>query len=231
MLEKAYYKAVRDNMSEVCAFRCANYDDVAKERKPHLTALKVDSLPKNRPFSSGQVQNNLFFMFIGWAWDKLFLRSFVLNHGLKFQEQRTANDMYFTFAALLKAQKITLLNEELAIHRRNIGSALSVTRELSWDNFYNALMAVKRELQSMGVFRTYEQKFINYALHSVLWNLDSLSADIAAKLFDKLISEWFAHLGIKGHSAGYFSSKGEFAQYEKIMHFNVGEYGKYKASK
>ena len=43
---------------------------------------------------------NVFRVFVGWAWDKLFERKFVEENHLKFQELRTSNDMLFVFSAI-----------------------------------------------------------------------------------------------------------------------------------
>ena len=44
--------------------------------------------------------DNIFKVFVGWAWDKLYNREWVLSRDLWFQEQRTSNDMLFVFSAV-----------------------------------------------------------------------------------------------------------------------------------
>lgn len=160
---------------------------------------------------------------MGWAWDKLYKKSFVLNNNLEFQDQRTTNDMYFVFASLLKASRITILDELVYYHRRNDPNSLSNTRELSWKCFYNALIKVRNELKQMQIYDEYEQDFINYALHSCLWNFNTLHEPTAEKLFHKLRNEWFASLDIPGHDANYFTNKNEYKQYMDLLNIPLDD--------
>ena len=75
-----------------------------------------------------------------------------MKHNLKFQEQRTSNDMLFVFSALVLAKRITYLDTVLAHQRRNNGESLSNTREKSWFCFYNALTALRDVLKEKGLY-------------------------------------------------------------------------------
>ncbi|MCM1167685.1 MAG: hypothetical protein NC401_16995, partial [Ruminococcus sp.] len=101
--------------------------------------------------------------------------------------------------------------------RRNVSGSLSATREKSWECFYNALCEVRRELREMGVFEKYERDFVDYALHSCLWNLNSLGEKAGIALYDKLKSEWFKELGIVDAPAEWFRFKDEYRQFCEIM--------------
>ena len=57
---------------------------------------------------------NIFKVFVGWAWDKLFERKFVEENHLKFQQIRTSNDMLFVFSALAFAQRMEIVDLVLA---------------------------------------------------------------------------------------------------------------------
>lgn len=62
----------------------------------------------------------MFKVFVGWTWDKLFEREFVLKYQLKFQEQRTSNDLLFVFTAVVLAERTEVEEEVLAHQRRGI---------------------------------------------------------------------------------------------------------------
>ena len=53
----------------------------------------------------------------GWAWDKLFRADFIKHNKLLFQSGRTANDGYFVYMALAKANVITKLDKFLVNQR------------------------------------------------------------------------------------------------------------------
>jgi hypothetical protein len=168
------------------------------------------------PFSYRQLTGNVFLSFVGWAWDKLFRRSFVLEHQLRFQEQRTTNDMLFVFSALVCARRIAAIQDVLAHQRRGSGDTLSVTREKSWHCFYNALLALRERLIAENVYWELEKDFINYSLHFSLWHLNSLAEPSHTLLKQKLLGEWFAELGIAGKPESYFYNLSEYTQYQKL---------------
>lgn len=179
------------------------------------TILRED-LPPYMPFSYRQLTGNVFLSFVGWAWDKVYRRSFVESRNLLFQEQRTTNDMLFVFSALVTARRIAVVDQVLAHQRRGSGDSLSVTREKSWHCFYDALTALKERLVQENVYWELEKDYINYALHFCLWHLNSLEEPSHSKLRQKLVEEWFEALGILGKPEHYFWSREEYAQYKKL---------------
>lgn len=179
--------------------------------------LRTADIPPYMPFSYRQLTDNVFKTFVGWAWDKLYRRSFVLEHDIWYQEQRTTNDMLFVFTALVTAKRIAIVNKVLAHQRRGGGESLSVTREKSWHCFYDALTALRQRLESEDIFWELEKDYINYALHFCLWNLNTLAEPTHQLLQNKLVNEWFEALGIKGKPESYFYNRGEYAQYQKLM--------------
>lgn len=216
MLEQAYNKA-----ESVCAdfvVVCSDQYHMDKQKFVDVPwVVRMKDIPPYEPFTYRQLAGNVFKTFVGWAWDKLYLRSFVLEHELWFQEQRTSNDMLFVFSAIVTAKRIAVVNEVLAHQRRGGQGTLSVTREKSWHCFYDALTALKKRLQNEGIFWETEQDFINYALHFSLWNLNTLKEPTHQMLKDKLCAEWFETLGINGKSESYFYDKKEYQQYQELI--------------
>lgn len=178
--------------------------------------IRRQDLPPYMPFSYRQLTDNVFLSFVGWAWDKLFRRSFVQAQELYFQEQRTTNDMLFVFSALVTAKRIAVVDKVLAHQRRGGSESLSVTREKSWHCFYDALTGLKERLERENIFWELERDFVNYALHFSLWHLNSLAEPTRTTLENKLREEWFAELGITDKPEGWFTSREEYAQYKKI---------------
>lgn len=223
MLEKAYNKAVADN-ADICVYKTLFFDDLTKRTYACNYSLRLSQLPEHRPFSVIDIQGNPLKAFMGWAWDKLYRRSFVLNNLLRFQEHRTTNDLLFVFASVIKAGKITTVNTPLITHRLNNPSSLSATRYLSWECCYYALLALRDELYKAGQYSLYENHFINYALHFVIWNLNNLDHKAGALLFRKLKEGWFEELKISGKESDCFHDKNEYNYYTKIMSVDYEEY-------
>ncbi len=216
MLKLAYYKAKHTN-ADICIYKAYLYDNLTDNYEINTWSIKENKLPKKTVFNRNDINSNIFKNIMGWAWDKLYKKSFVLNNKLQFQDQRTTNDMYFVFASILNATRIVILNKPLYYQRRNVPTSLSNSREISWDCFYYALKKVQKEIKDLKLSEKYNQYFINYALHSCLWNLNSLREPVAKKLFEKLRKEWFKSLGINEQDENYFDNKIEYNQYKEIM--------------
>ena len=223
MLEKAVEK-IEEDQADFVVFRCDQYLNDRKEFKKVRYTLKEQTLPPYVPFNIWQITSNVFRTFVGWAWDKLYSRDFVMRNQLFFQEQRTSNDMLFVFTALVLAKKITYLDEILAHQRRNDAGSLSNTREKSWFCFHDALCALKTALKEYDLYDELERDFINYALHFSLWNLNTITGACYDTLYDKLRREWFQEFGITDHGEEYFDDPKEYRQFREIMQYTSEEY-------
>ena len=216
MLEKAYDLAEKDQ-ADFVAYKSDQYHTDKNQFVLVNWVIRENEIPPYHPFNHRQMTGNVFKVFVGWAWDKLFLKEFVDKYHLTFQEQRTSNDMLFVFSAVALAKKISVVPVVLAHQRRDAKDSLSKTRENSWDCFYHALTALRDKLREEGLYEELEKDYINYALHFSLWNYNTLSEPTKTKLKEKLKSEWFKELGIEGKNKEYFYIKQEFEQYQQIM--------------
>lgn len=212
MLQEAYDSA-EQNQADFVVFNSDQYHMDKKSFVMTPWVLHMADIPPYMPFAYRQLTDNVFKVFVGWAWDKLYRREFVLQNKLYFQEQRTTNDMLFVFSGLIVAKKISVVDKVLVHQRRGSSESLSVTREKSWHCFYDALTALKHRLEDEGIFWELEQDYINYALHFSLWHLNTLAEPTHQLLKDKLCTEWFAALGISNKPESYFYNHAEYAQF------------------
>lgn len=221
MLEEAYNCAEKHS-ADFVVFQSDQFYEDKNEYKNVNWTLRYAEVPPYQPFSRRAMTDNIFKVFVGWAWDKLYNRQFVLDHNLWFQEQRTSNDMLFVFSAVAIAKRIAYVEKgKILVHqRRDSSDSLSKTREKSWDCFYKALVALRERLYAEGIYEEVEKDYINYALHFSLWNLNTIAQPTYDRLLDKLTNEWWAELGIAGKDKSYFYNKKEFEQYEEIMKKN-----------
>lgn len=223
MLEKAYNEIKKEN-AQIVVFRSDQYHEDKNEFVQVNWTLRKKAIPPYRPVYHRTFTDNVFKVFVGWAWDKLFEREFVLKNKLTFQEQRTSNDMLFVFSAIVLAERIAIVDEVLAHQRRNNMSSLSNTREKSWNCFYEALKALRQHLKEYGLYWELEQDFVNYALHFSLWNVETIQGAKRQILYDKLKTEWFLELGIDGKPAKYFYNKAEYKKYCRMQECSCEAY-------
>lgn len=214
MLETAY-EAAKKADAQIAVFACDLYENTTGKYRPCTYSIRESLLPDHQPFAATDVSSDIFKLFVGWAWDKLFKASFVKENGLYFQEQRTTNDMLFVFSAVVRAQRIITLSQVLIHHRREAGS-LSVTREKSWMCFYNALIALRDQLNTWGLYQRFEQDYLNYCVHFSLWNLNTLAEPTRTKLYNQLRDEWFRELGVLDHPMEYFYNRKEYLEFRSV---------------
>lgn len=216
MVERAYRRA-EETRAEITVYKSDQYNMDTGRYVLEDWAMLEWALPPYEPFGRREISTNVFKAFVGWAWDKLYLREFVEKHGLRFQEQRTTNDALFVFGALVMAKRIATVRKIL-IHRRvDTRDSLSKTREKSWDNFYRMLLELKALLESSGLYKELEKDYINYALHFCLWNYNTLAEPAKTRLRDMLLSSWYDVLCISGKPREYFYDEYEYEQYRKML--------------
>lgn len=216
MLEKAYEMA-EAVQADFVVYKSDQYHTEQDQFVSAAWVVREQEIPPYYPFSYRQMTSNVFKVFVGWAWDKLYRREFVQKHALEFQEQRTSNDMLFVFSALVLAKRIAVVPKILAHQRRDAKDSLSKTREASWQCFYHALTALRERMVREGLYQELERDYINYALHACLWNYNTLAEPTKSKLADKLKTEWFEELGIWGKRENFFYINSEFKEYKRLL--------------
>lgn len=218
MLECAYGKAEQDN-ADICIFESDLCDVVTKNRTYCDWSFKREFFPKSMPFApnEGEIRENIFRMFTGWAWDKLFRREFIENHEIKFQNLRTTNDMFFVYFALIKAERITVCPGVFAHQRINNKKSLSNTRELSWNCFYQALLYLKSRMSDDGQLRLFWKAYVNWALNLSLWHLNHISDREALKIFKLLKYEGLSKMGISQTPKDMFFNQCEYETMKYIL--------------
>ena len=229
MLEKAYALAKRD-MDDIVVFGSDQFrqKENARGDSDDGTFVSVDwtirrnNLPSSRPFSYRELTGNVFKTFVGWAWDKLFRHQFITDHNIRYQVQRTTNDMLFVYTALVLAERISILDEVMVHQRRDSRDSLSKTRENSWHCFHDALIELKNRLIQEGIYAKLTKDYINYSLHFTLWNYNSLAEPTKSMLREKLLNEWFDEFGISGKDRYYFENQKEYDQYLDILYGTEG---------
>lgn len=218
MLEEAY-RAARVANADICVFAADLYVQNEDIYKPCSWSFRKQYFPLNETFNpkNDKYRENIFRMYNGWAWDKLFKREFIKQINIEFQNLRTTNDMYFVFISLAKANKIVAIDQVLVHQRVEVTTSLSRTREKSWDCFYIALLAMKEELEKCSLYEVYNRAFVNWALNFSLWQLNTMQGDSYEKTYNLLKMIGFAKLDVAKKPKSYFYSEKEYAQFIEIL--------------
>lgn len=142
-------------------------------------------------------------------WNKLFRRSFVVEHGLSFQEVARHNDMRFVCCALAAADRIAVTNTCGYVYRR--GRNGGITESASGREtflFADVLLSLRRELEDRGLFAKATQAYGNLALaHCYYHLLGEFDAASFASLYDALHGHLLADLGLGDPDKFNFANK------------------------
>lgn len=167
--------------------------------------LRIDLLPDRIPFSRRDIPDHILLFTSSVPWNKLFRRSFVIDNGLRFQEIRRANDLYFTGLALVRAGRITIVDEHLVNYRVGQSESPQSANQEAPTDFCRALIALKEALVESGEFAEVERGFVNDAALHCVYNLDSTrSIEAFRELYGQLREVWIGAMGIGGYPEDYY---------------------------
>lgn len=223
MLEKMVEVAEK-NSCELVAVGSEFYKQKYSRVMPVKHTIRRDLLPEQEVFAISDVERDVFELFKGWTWDKLFLREFIVRNKLRFQDLRSSDDAYFTFMAIIQAKRIVVIDEVLVRHRILDSGSVSTSREESWGCFYLALVGMRERLKKWGVYDKLERDFINYALSFSLWHLVTMSGEAYYLCYEKLTEVWWRDLGIVGRSADFFYDQNEYDLYTVIQRSTASDF-------
>lgn len=185
MLEKAYVKA-NEQEADICIFKenlFQNKEDYISYFYPYKTISKLN---KMEYFSLKDINKKAFNLWNGWAWNKLFRKSFIEKTNVRFQEIQTTNDAYFVHVSMVNAKRIVFLDEILVHHRVGVKYSLSSSRDCSWECCCVYLKELRNYLIIHNMYLEYERSFINWTSNFLYWNYWTLNESNRKKLFYEL---------------------------------------------
>lgn len=209
MLKSMYEKSVDAN-ADVCLCSGRRYNEKTDEYLSTTNFLEVKWLPEEDVFSSTDIKKYLFNIVSPAPWTKMFKREFVEKTGIKFQNTKKSNDLFFTYSNLALAERITYVNKEFANYRIENEGSLQGQKNFTYD-FYESLVALQKELRKRGVYKDFTQSLANRALGTFFYEIDRLEDE---ETFKKLVVEYrdkfFYQFDILGHTRGYFEVKSNY---------------------
>ena len=166
MLEKMFEKCERDN-ADICICGGGIYDMVTGRLSiGGMIRPNVNVIPKVIPFSPSDIPKDISRISTAAAWNKLYRADFVRIHGLHFQSIKRANDIYFTFTAMVMAERITVIDQWFVYHRKGTATSLVETIGDGPYYFHEAMRSTKKFLIDQGIYEKYEESFVKTCLSS-----------------------------------------------------------------
>jgi len=223
MLETAFNECEK-YQADFCVFRCQEFNQSMKIYRDMSHTIKSKFLPSNLQFSSADIKENAFQIFIGWAWDKLYSREYLIKTNIKFQEIKNSEDAFFVFMNTLLADKIVIIDKILLNYRTNLNTSLSNSRAKFWNCSYEAISAIKSEMIDRNIYEKFEGSFKRWVVDFLYWYVSTLpngkekqTMSIAIK--DNYINEF--ELSNFNDLSLFFTR--EYWQYKKLKNPNLNK--------
>lgn len=206
MLEKLLLP-LEDTGADVSVCRSDMFDDGLVKRESAPWTAKVDQLPLNmKVFGVDDMPDTVLSAFVGWPWDKLYRRSFLEEHQLRFPDLKNSEDLLFVFMSLVLAKGIVLVDDELIHHRMNRAGSVSNSRLKDPLGFYKATCMLHQQLEELPNYEKLLWGFDNWALDYALWNIETLpEGEEKSSVLDKLLTGKLDVLNLSAHGASYYA--------------------------
>ena len=211
MFEKMYNKAI-ETSAEICTCHVRIYNMSKNTYENCSWGLHDDLIPAKQPFAAKDIYEKIYQFNQGWVWDKIYKKSFVQKNKVRFQSQRSSNDVFFCFCNLTLATKIIVIPDALVTHRLHVKGSLENTREKSYFNIVNAVTKIKGFLEAKNLYKSVKVSFVNFAISNIIWNYETLKEPIKTFLLE-YINKFYKELFNSINKKQYFNQ----ANYEKMQ--------------
>ena len=192
MLKAMYRRAMRTRADIAIAGRM--FFDDQTGRRIGLRGFRPEFWLRAQPFSPNEIADRLFTMSPTVVWDKLFRRAHIQGKGLRFQQIRCYNDLYFTNVALATADRIALVWGAWACYRQNRAGSLQLTKDKSPECCFTAFDAVRDRLRSEGTLDRFRLALLDAIEGSGIYNLRTLKARESKMRYLELLKQHVAQL-------------------------------------
>lgn len=139
--------------------------DMTTKRASYLRAF----VPHDRTFSPKEMVGSLFQCINAAPWTKAYRTSFIRGTGIRFQGLQNANDLFFTYATLSKAQRIFAIKESFVWYRLRDDSTQRSKRRRPLA-FVEALQSLKAFLVEDGTFEEHALSFSRLCIGMYAYN-------------------------------------------------------------
>lgn len=188
LLEKLYDK-IKATDADICIYTFDKFDEATNDFFS-IRSLVQDLLPPDDPFAYTDVPHKIFTVTSPSAVNKLYKKSFVAKHNIQFMTTRTCNDVYFNYAALIAAKKITHVKDTLLHYRFSRTGSLSHSRGDHAACVVEAYGKVREFCEKLNVFNKVQNSFYERVLSSFNYEFLLCNREQKQALL-KLIEQFF----------------------------------------
>lgn len=169
-IEKMYKKITSDN-ADITICKWAPFDNKTGKIKYNHGYANFHRLPekfRNKGFNWRDIKSELFSQ-SNVPWDKIYKRKFLINKSVEFPGGVFFEDNIFAYEALMKADKVTVLDECLIFYRTNRQQAVTARCDETFFDYLKIFSLMKKSFEKMGLYEEIKYDFLNYKVRSIFW--------------------------------------------------------------
>lgn len=197
------YNQIEEDSAQICVCGARRYDEELGKSIPCPGYLKEKMLPEQIPFNIDSNNDYILNFTCEAPWNKIYLKSFIDRIGIKFQNTRNGNDLYFVNVAFCMAERITVTDQVLINYRRNRENSLINTVDEDPFAIFRNEYNVKVKLDEHNILP--RRSFDNRILSVIIYQLNlSKSLDAFLAKVEWLKKEGIALYDLKMQDEGYY---------------------------
>lgn len=208
-IEKLYNKITQDNADiTICTWNKINDKNNKISFNNYSKLQNIPTELNDKTFNWIDIKDN-FFKQTTVPWDKIYKREFLIKNNIKFPEDIFFEDNTFVFEALLKAEKISILREDLIFYRYNRKNAVTNTNNQHFIDYFKAINLFEYKLITLNLFEKLKYEFLNHKIITLYWYFMKIQRRFKKEFFE-LIKEDFNRLNLSDEEKSLLSNRALF---------------------
>lgn len=186
-LEEMFTRASLIN-ADIVLCSAVRHNDLTKKTYPVNHILNSKFLPKTDVFSAEDMPGTIFQLAGPDPWSRLIKTEFIKINRLKFLHQRACTGFYFSYMALLRADRIACINRALIAYRKDL-SHFCGPDEDRFCIFY-AADALKKTMLELRCLSFYANSFYEKVSNVMAFEYSNINSRKAKNSFRKQAKEF-----------------------------------------
>ena len=192
------YEKITETDSDITICTWNQFDDLTgKIDKNHVYA-KLKQIPEefdNKTFNWRDIKYSVFWQ-TSVPWDKMYKREFLIKKDVKFPGEIFFEDNVFVYDALFKAEKISILREDLILYRCNRKNAVTNSRNHIFFDYLKIFNLIGDNLKKIGLFDEMKYYYWDYKVITLYWWFMKIRLPYKKKFFNMMKYD-FKHLDME----------------------------------
>ncbi|MBR6163006.1 glycosyltransferase family 2 protein [bacterium] len=189
-LEKMYNKIEQDNSDiTICAWN--QFDDETGKiiEHPYSKLLQIPPEFDNKPFNWRDIKYTVFWQ-TSVPWDKIYKKDFLITKKVEFPGGIFFEDNVFVYDALFKAEKISILRDELMFYRVNRGFAVTNRRDETFFDYLKIFNMIGDNLKKIGLYDEMKHLYLDYKIITLYWWFKKIKLPYKKRFFEMIKADF-----------------------------------------